>query len=62
MNLEIIENVVMLMAAILGLLSALFKYSEVQKRGWLYIAAYFLASLLSAYYWTVYTLVIIRHF
>lgn len=57
MNLEIIENVVMLLAAILGLLSALFKYSEVQKRGWLYIAAYFLASLLSAYYWTVYTLV-----
>lgn len=56
MNLELIENVFMLMAAIVGLLVALFRYFEVQKRGWLYIAAYFLASLLSAYYWTVYTL------
>ncbi len=57
MNLEIIENVVMLVAAIIGLLSALFRYFEVPKRGWLFTAAYFLASLLSAYYWTVYTLV-----
>ncbi len=57
MNFDVIENVLMLMAAILGLLSALFRYFEVQKRGWLYIAAYFLASLLSAYYWTVYSLV-----
>ncbi len=57
MNLEILENALMLIAAIIGLLSALFRYFEVQKRGWLYIAGYFLASLLSAYYWTVYTLV-----
>ena len=57
MNLEMLENVFMLVAAIVGLLGALFRYFEVQRRGWLYIAAYFLASLLSAYYWTVYSLV-----
>ncbi len=57
MGLEAIENIVMLLSAILALLSALFKYIEVQKRGWLYIAAFFLADILSSYYWATYTLV-----
>nr|MCR4808130.1 response regulator [Lachnospiraceae bacterium] len=57
MNLELIENVVMLLAVIIGLLGAVFRYFESQNRSWLYIAAFFLASLLSAYYWTVYSLV-----
>ncbi|MBR5407252.1 MAG: response regulator [Lachnospiraceae bacterium] len=57
MNLEIFENVIMLMAAILGLLSALFRYIEFRKPGWLYVAGYFLANLLSAYYWTTYSFV-----
>ncbi|MCR5356406.1 MAG: response regulator [Lachnospiraceae bacterium] len=57
MNFAMFENVIMLMAAILGLLSALFKYIEYKKRAWLYITGYFLANLLSAYYWTTYSLV-----
>ncbi len=57
MNISLFENLFMLLAAVLGLLSALFKYIEVRKRGWFLVAAFFLANLLSAYYWTTYTLV-----
>ena len=57
MNIETIDNVAMLITAILGLLGALFRYLEIPKRGWLYITIFFLANLLSDYYWTMYTLV-----
>ena len=55
---EFFDNIVMLGASVAGLLVSLFRFIERPKRGWLYITAFFLAHILSDYYWTVYTLVI----
>ena len=57
MSLDIVETVFTLLAVIVGLLYCLFRYIEAPKRGWLYISAFFLAHLLSDYYWTTYVLV-----
>ena len=57
MNIEIVENLVMLIAGVIGLLSSLFHYIEKPKRGWLLLTIFFLAHILSDYYWTLYTLV-----
>ena len=57
MDFDLFENVIMLLAAIMGLLLTLYKYFVVPKRGWLYLAVFFLMHLLSDYYWTIYTLV-----
>ncbi len=57
MNIDTIENLVMLLAAVVGLLSCLFHYIDKPKRGWLYLTIFFLMHLLSDYYWTVYTIV-----
>ena len=56
-NLDIITDVIMLLAAIIGLLSSLFRYVEIPKRGWFLVSMYFLAQLLGDYYWTTYTVV-----
>ena len=45
------------MAIIIALLGCLFRYLDVQRRGYLLLSVYFLTHLLSDYYWTVYTLV-----
>ncbi len=58
MGIDTIENVYNLLAVVLGALYALFKYIKTPKRGWLFISVFFLAHLLSDYYWTTYTLVI----
>ncbi len=58
MDLDLIENVIMLMAAIIGLLFALYKYLEAPRRGWFYISVFFMMHFLSDYYWTIYSLVI----
>lgn len=58
MHIEIIDNSIMLIAAISGLLYSLFRYIEKPRRGWLYMIGFFMMHLLSDYYWTIYVLVI----
>ncbi len=57
MAIDTMENVVTLLAVILGLLYALFNYIRTPKRGWLYLSVFFLTHMLSDYYWTTYTLI-----
>ena len=57
MNMDIIENVCMLLAFSIALLGSLFRYIEVPRRGYLCLCGFFLAHILSDYYWAVYTLV-----
>ena len=57
MNLDAFDNVAMLITTIIGLLISLFRYIEKPKRGYLCISIYFMAHLLSDYYWVTYTLV-----
>ena len=57
MNFEVLENAIMLITAVIGLFSALFRYIETPKRGWLYIVGFFLGNFLSCYYWATYSLV-----
>lgn len=51
------ENILALFVTIVGLLSCLFKYIEIPRRGYLYLVVFFLSSFFSDYYWTIYTLV-----
>ena len=57
MIIENIENILTLIATIAGLLGCLLKYIRTLKRGYLYLVGFFLASFLSDYFWTIYTLV-----
>jgi HD-GYP domain-containing protein (c-di-GMP phosphodiesterase class II) len=57
MILENFENVLTLLAAVLGLLGCLFKYIRSPKRGYFLLIIFFLVNYLSDYYWTIYTLV-----
>ena len=57
MNIDTFENVVMLLAILIALLSSLFRYVEAPRRGYLCLCGFFLAHMLSDYYWTVYSLV-----
>ncbi|MBO4267084.1 MAG: response regulator [Lachnospiraceae bacterium] len=57
MNIIVIENVCMLMAILIALMGTLFRYIIVPRKGYLYLCVFFLAHLLSDYYWTTYTLV-----
>ncbi|MCR5673357.1 MAG: response regulator [Lachnospiraceae bacterium] len=57
MNIDTIENVCMIIAFSIALLRSLFRYIEVPRRGYLCLCGFFLAHILSDYYWTVYTLV-----
>ena len=56
MILEDFENVLTLIAAILGLLGCLFRYIKTPKRGYFLLIIFFLSNYLSDYYWTIYTL------
>ncbi len=58
MDIDFIENVFMILASVIGLLSALFYYIETPKRGLLYINFFFLSYILSDYYWAIYTFVV----
>ena len=51
------ENVLTLLAAILGLLGCLFKYIKTPRRWYWLLIVFFLADFLSDYYWTIYSLV-----
>ena len=57
MIIEDIENILTLFATIVGLMGCLFRFIKAPKRGYLYLIVFFLCSLLSDYYWTVYSLV-----
>lgn len=58
MTIDNVENVFMLLAALIGLFICLFRYIETPKRGWLYLTIFTLCHILSDYYWTIYTLII----
>ncbi len=58
MGLEAVENIITLLAVIIALLGCLFRYIDTPKKSYLSLCVYFLALLLSDYYWAVYTLVI----
>ena len=60
MNMDFATDIMMLLAAIIGLLSCLYNYIEKPKKGWLFVAGFFFANLLSDYYWTTYTLVMME--
>ncbi len=57
MDLDLIIDVIMLIATAIGLLGCLYNYFDISKKGWLLAAGFFFANLLSDYYWTVYSLV-----
>ena len=57
MAIDTVENVVTLLAVIVGLLYTLFNYIKKPRRGWFLLSFFFLTHLLSDYYWTTYTLV-----
>ncbi len=57
MSVETFVNVFTLAAAVIGLLLSMFRYIESPRRGWLYMSVFFLADILSDYYWTTYILV-----
>jgi len=39
-NFDIVTDVIMLLAAIIGLLGSLFRYVEIPKRGWFYASMF----------------------
>jgi len=55
---ETVENVITLLAVIFALLGCLFRYIDAPRKGYMSMCVFFLAHLLSDYYWTVYTLVL----
>ena len=57
MLLDNFENMLTLLATIVGLLGCLFKYIKAPKRGFLILIFFFLSNFLSDYYWTIYSLV-----
>lgn len=58
MSFELICDVSMTLAAVMGLLISLFGYIEKPARSRLYVTAFFLAHILSDYYWTIYRIII----
>ena len=58
MNMDILENTLMLLAAVMGLLISLFRFIETPRRGYLYLSVFCLAHVLSDYYWAIYLLVV----
>ena len=58
MTIDDFENIFSLMATIIGLLSVVFRYIEIPKRGMLFIAIFFMSHFLSDYYWSVYALIV----
>ena len=56
MTLEDFENLFSLFCTIIGLISALFKFIERPKRGYIFLIGFFLAHFFSDYYWAIYVL------
>ena len=57
MYLEYLENILQLSAILIALLISLFRYISSRKRGWFFAVAFFLANLLSCYFWTAYLVI-----
>ncbi|MGX8715613.1 MAG: hypothetical protein ACSW8A_07650 [Lachnospiraceae bacterium] len=57
MILDYAENIFQLLANVTALLLSLFQYISTQKKGWIYATSFFLAGLMSSYYWTAYLIV-----
>lgn len=57
MIIDNLENIIMLLCTITGLLYCIFKYIEIPKRGYRLLIVFFLAKFLSEYYWTIYMLI-----
>lgn len=57
MAFENLENIISLLCNIVGLLYCAFRFIESPKRGYRLIIIFFLANILSEYYWTVYELI-----
>ena len=53
---EYAENIVQLLADLAALLLCLFRYISGRQRCWLYAIVFYLANLLSCYYWTAYVI------
>lgn len=54
---EYLENIVQLLAIIFSLLIVMFRYISTRQRVWLFAGAFFLANLLSSYFWTAYIII-----
>ena len=57
MALDYAENIVQLSVNLIALLMCLFRYISNKRNTWVYAIAFFLANLMSCYYWTVYMIV-----
>lgn len=57
MFLDYAENILQLSVNLIALLMCLFQYIGNKWKGWVYGTAFFLANLMSSYYWTVYMIV-----
>lgn len=57
MFLDYAENILQLSVNLIALLMCLFQYIGNKWKGWAYGTAFFLANLMSSYYWTVYMIV-----
>ena len=58
MSIWTVENIIMLLATVIGLFISVFRYIDYPKRGWLYVTGFFLAHFLSDYYWDAYNFVV----
>ena len=57
MDINAVENVISLLVSIIGLLTCLFRFIEVPRKGWLYLSLFYLSCLMSDFYWTTYLVV-----
>lgn len=54
---DYLENIIQLLAILISLLLSLFYYIGSKRRCWFYGVVFFLASLLSSYFWTAYLII-----
>ena len=54
---ENLGNIISLLCTIAGVIYCVFQYIETPKRGYRFLAIFFLANFLSEYYWTIYELI-----
>ncbi len=57
MVLDDFENMLTLLATVIGLLYCLFKYIKNPRRGYIILIVFYMSNFLSDYYWTIYSLV-----
>lgn len=57
MIMEYLENIIQLVAILISLLLSLFYYIGSKRRCWLFGVIFFMGSLLSAYFWTAYLII-----